>query len=76
MQYDADRAGDLALALLYLTLHDGTRVWKGVDWDVLAHLHARGLIEDPRNRAKSLVLTEAGLERAEAMFREYLAPAG
>ena len=42
MEYDPDRAGDLALALLYLTLHDGTRAWKGLDWDVLAHLHANG----------------------------------
>lgn len=75
MEYDPDRADDLALALLYLTLHDGTRAWKGLDWDVLDHLHAGGFIADPRTRAKSVAFSEAGLARAESMFRKYLAAA-
>ena len=75
MEYDRDRADELALALLFLTLHDGTRAWKGLDWDVLAHLHAGGFIADPRSRSKSVVFSEAGLVRAEAMFRKYLAAA-
>ena len=75
MDYDRDRADELALALLYLTLHDGARAWKGLDWDVLDHLHARGFIADPRGRAKSVVFSETGLARAEAMFRKYLATA-
>ena len=75
MKYDRDRAADIALALLYLTLHDGTRAWKGLDWDVMDHLHAGGFISDPRGRAKSVVLSEAGLARAQAMFRKHLAVA-
>ena len=73
MAFDIDRAGDYALALMYLTLHDGMRAWKGLDWTVLEHLHARGLIEDPRGRAKSVVFTNAGLARATEVFQELLA---
>ena len=72
MDYDLDRAGDLALALMWLTLHDGARVWKGYDWDVMRHLHEQGLITDPRGKAKSVVLTEAGLARSRALFEAYL----
>ena len=72
MDYDLDRAGDLALALMWLTLHDGARVWKGYDWDVMHHLHEQGFITDPRGKAKSVVLTEAGLARSHALFEAYL----
>jgi hypothetical protein len=75
MRYNPDVAGDLALALMYLTLHDGQRAWKGLDWDVLNHLHEQGFISDPRSRAKSVVLSDEGLARAEAMFQRYLASA-
>ena len=75
MKYDRDCAADIALALLYLTLHDGTRAWKGLDWDVMDHLHVGGFISDPRGRAKSVVLSEAGLARAQVMFRKYLTAA-
>jgi hypothetical protein len=43
------------LALLYLTLHDRYRAWKGFDWDVLNRLHERGFIEDPVNKTKSVI---------------------
>ena len=75
MSYNRDSAGDLALALMYLTLHDGQRAWKGLDWEVMDHLHERGFISDPRNRAKSVVLSDEGVARAKAMFEMYLAPA-
>jgi hypothetical protein len=35
---DTDKIDDAVLALLYLTLHDGFRAWKGHDWDVLGRL--------------------------------------
>ncbi|MDT8410443.1 MAG: DUF6429 family protein [Wenzhouxiangellaceae bacterium] len=65
-----NRIEDAALAILYLTLHDGNRVWKQIDWDITDRLHEQGMIADPRNKAKSLVLTPEGLERAERKFRE------
>ena len=61
---------DAVLALLQLTLRDGNRAWNGFDWDVLGRLHAKGLIEDPVGKVKSVVLTQAGLQRSDALFRE------
>ena len=47
MSINKDKIDDAALALLYLTLHDGYRAWKGFDWDVLGRLHDKGMIDDP-----------------------------
>ena len=69
-ELDWNRIEDAALALLYLTLHDGNRVWKQIDWDITDRLHEKGMIAGPRNKTKSLALTPEGLERAERMFRE------
>ena len=52
-----------------VTLHDGRRAWKSFDWDTMARLHGKGMIEDPVNRSKSVVLTDDGLRRAEELFR-------
>jgi hypothetical protein len=69
-----DKIDDAALALLYLTLHDDYRAWKGFDWDVLGRLHDKGMIDNPVGKVKSVAFTQEGLERAkalfEAMFRE------
>jgi len=62
---------DAVLALLHLTLHDHNRAWKSFDWDVLSRLHARGLIGDPINKAKSVVLTEDGLRESERLFKQF-----
>ena len=53
MEIDRDKIDEAVLALLWLTLHDERRAWKGFDWDVLERLHARGLIADPVNKTKS-----------------------
>ena len=42
MTLDEDRIDDAVLALLYLTLHDGDRAWKGFDWDTLGACTRRG----------------------------------
>ena len=34
-------------------------------------LHERGWIEDPRGKAKSVVLTETGLSLAEKLLRKH-----
>lgn len=72
MEIDRDRIDDAVLGLLWLTLHDEHRAWKGRDWDALNRLHEQGLIQDPVNKAKSVVLTDEGLERAEDVFRALL----
>jgi hypothetical protein len=67
---DLHKIDGATLALLLLGRHDGARVWKSFDWDVLARLHEQGLISNPRTPDKSIVLTEEGEQLAQAHFRE------
>ncbi len=69
MVIDERKIDQSVLALLYLTLHDGCRAWKSFDWQAMTRLHEKGLIEDPVNKAKSVVLTEKGLAEAERLFK-------
>lgn len=65
---DFEKIDTAALALLMVGLHANARVWKSHDWGVLDRLHARGLISDPRSKAKSVTLTEVGLKDAQRAF--------
>ena len=67
-EIDTDKLAEAALAILSLTLHDGGRVWKGMNWDVMDLLHEKGWVVDPQSKAKSVVLTEEG----ERLAREFL----
>jgi hypothetical protein len=49
------------LGLLYLTLHDECRAWKGFDFEAMARLHQKGFIAEPVNTNKSVLLTEKGI---------------
>ena len=69
MDIDVDKIDEAVLALLYLTLHDGFRAWKGHDWDALDRLYRKGMIENPVGKAKSVVLTDEGLAKSERLFR-------
>jgi hypothetical protein len=68
MNINTDAIDGVVLALLYLTLHDRNRAWKGFDWDVLDRLYQRGLIGDPVNKTKSVILTDEGLRESERLF--------
>ncbi len=70
MNIDEDKIDEAAMALMYLTLHDSCRVWKQLDWDITNRLYEKGLISDPAGKAKSLVLTEQGLEQSEQFFKK------
>lgn len=70
VELDTKKLDDAVLALLYLGLHDGARAWKGFDWDAMNRLHEQGYITDPKSKAKSVVFTEDGLERAERLLNE------
>lgn len=73
MKYDRDRAAEFVLALMFLDLHDEVRAWKGYPWDVMDQLFERGLISDPRGKAKSVALSAEGLLRAASAFATLLA---
>lgn len=70
---DLDRIDEAILALLVLGLHDERRVWKTFDWAGLDRLHAKGLITNPAGRAKSVVLTDTGLNEAMRSYRALFA---
>jgi Domain of unknown function (DUF6429) len=70
MELDTNKIDEAVLALLYLGLHDGARAWKGFDWDAMDRLHQQGFITDPRGKAKSVVFTEEGLERAKSVLEK------
>ena len=73
MNLDTGRIDEAVLALLSLGLHDDTRAWKSFDWDVMARLHEKGYISDPRGKAKSVVFTEQGLAESERLLSKYFA---
>lgn len=68
MEIDEDKIDDAVLALLWLTLHDDHRAWKGHDWASLGRLQQKDLILDPVGKTKSVVLTDEGLHRSKALF--------
>jgi hypothetical protein len=70
MELDTNKVDEAVLALLYLGLHDGARAWKGFDWDAMNRLHEQGYVTDPRGKAKSVVFTEEGLERAQPLLEK------
>jgi hypothetical protein len=76
MKPNVDKIDEAVLALLYLTsFTEGkgefamTRAWKGHDWDALDRLYKKGLISDPKKKAKSVVLSKEGRQRSEELFR-------
>ena len=68
MEIDENRIDEAVLALLWLTLHGGSRAWKGHDWAALGRLYDKGMILDPVSKAKSVVLTNEGLQESERLF--------
>ena len=67
MNIDTDKIDAAVLALLCLTLHDGSRAWKGFDWEAMNRLHEKGFISSPVGKAKSVLLTE---KESERLFRK------
>ncbi len=47
MNLDTNKIDEAVLALLYLTLHDGSRAWKTLDWEAMHRLHEQSFISDP-----------------------------
>ena len=77
MEYNEERVDEAVLALLWLTMFEDqqiTRAWKNHDWNSLDRLHSKGFIADPKSKAKSVVVTEAGKDRARELFQSCSAP--
>jgi len=73
VEYNQRKVDDAALALLYLTSftdHGVTRAWRNIAWEVTDRLYEKGLIHDPKGKAKSIVFTEEGEKKCESLFNE------
>ncbi len=71
-----EEVDEAVLALLHLNAfddHGQSRAWKTLDWDALDRLHEKGLIGDPKSKAKSVPLTGEGRRAAEEAFRHRFA---
>jgi len=71
MDFDTDKIDEMILALLYLTTfedHGIVRAWKGHDWEGLNRLFEKGLIADPKSKAKSVLLSKDGLSYQRNYF--------
>ena len=74
MEHDEGKIDEMILALLYLTTFKdglGTRAWKGHDWAAMERLYKAGYIDDPQNKAKSVRMTEEGLEKSRELFERH-----
>jgi len=70
MPIDEQKIDEAVLALLYLTLHEDDRAWKGFDWKAMNRLYEKGFMLDPVNKAKSVVLTETGIAESKRLFEK------
>ena len=75
MKFVKDKIDEYTLALLYLVMweekHSGPRVWNGFYWDTMDRLCEKGFIRDPKNKSKSVAVTEKGFEKAKELFYKY-----
>jgi preprotein translocase subunit SecA len=69
MEIDNDKIDEAVLALMWLTVHDKRRAWKSFAWAATSRLYQKGFIRDPASKAKSIVLTDEGLQKAEELFK-------
>ncbi len=74
MTHNKDKVDEMTLALLYLVMEkskEGTRAWKGFDWDTMNRLYEKGYISNPKSKAKSVTMSEEGARLAEELFGKH-----
>lgn len=72
MEYDKEKVDQATMSLMWLVTESdkyGSRAWKSFDWDTLDRLHEKGLISDPKRKAKSVALSDEALELSEQFFK-------
>jgi hypothetical protein len=74
MEIHENKIDEMVLALLYLTSFQEPkgfyRAWKGHDWNALNRLHEKGYISNPKSKAKSVSISEEGIELARKLFEQ------
>lgn len=72
MSFNTEKIDEIVLAVLYLsaykiTKESGWRAWKGIEWEALNRLHEKGLISNPKTKAKSIYFSDKGFELANEL---------
>jgi len=72
MSFNTEKIDEIVLAVLYLSAYKITkesewRAWKGIEWEVLNRLHEKGLISNPKTKAKSIYFSDKGFELANEL---------
>ncbi len=70
-EIDTNKIDEAALALLFLSMHSDAglaRAWKGIDWEVMNRLYEKGYVLDPKNKARSVLVTKEGEKKSEELF--------
>lgn len=80
MKIDQEKLDEIVLALLFqnswmekIGQVNVFQAWKSLDWDALARLHEKGLISNPKGKAKSIVMTGEGYSLAKELFEKHFA---
>jgi hypothetical protein len=74
MEINEEKIDEVVMALLYLNFHGdhgAVRAWKSFDWDAMDRLYKKGLISDPKSKAKSVLVTEEGQKVSKELFKKY-----
>jgi hypothetical protein len=74
MEYNTEKIDEMVLALLHLTTFNEKswyRAWKSMDWEAMNRLCEKGFISNPKNKSKSVVLTEEGVKKSKELFEKY-----
>ena len=73
MEYDKDKVDEATLALMWLVTQEdkyGGRAWKSFDWDSMDRLHEKGLISNPKSKAKSVALSKEAMDLSKSLFKK------
>lgn len=78
MEIDQEKFDEIVLALLFhnswtekIGQVNVFQAWKSLDWDALSRLYEKGLISNPKGKAKSLVMTDEGYVLAQELFGKH-----
>ncbi len=75
MEFNKDKVDEYTLALLYLVMWEENNyarmAWKNFDWDTMNRLCEKGYIFDPKNKSKSVAVTEEGFNKAKELFQKF-----
>jgi hypothetical protein len=78
--FDTDKVDEMTLALLSLVMFRQGKdyplqAWKSFDWGTMDRLFEKGLISDPKGKAKSVVMTDEGARLAKELFKKHFGKA-